>query len=620
MSIKNINIAKRFLELSLNPVPVKVGSKIPLRKEHQTTIEKEEIDSYSFDEIGISTGYASLNLQALDFDTKNADDPDKYMEDFNKRVPKELFSKLVIQRTPSGGFHYIFRCEEIESSKKLARNKKGAAVIETRAVGSYIKTFPSKGYVMVQNDFSKVVTITPEERNLLMIISKQFDELYVKDTYSRFSKEDKDYFRKFPEYNKDYNIGVDLLVKHGWTVHSENNSWVNFTRPDSTSGDLHGGYNKDGFLFQTFSTAQDTFSIGRGYNNHHLYCELECNGNYKRGYAKLYEDGFGTEEEEEDDEVTLTFLSDEIEENTYLDQARKGEIPQGLSTGWSKLDNNFKLKLNSFVFILGLDNIGKSTFLSSLMVATNTLHSLKWGISSPEARNSVTRRNLIEATAGKKIVDFKDSPAKYSMLLKESRDNFFIINNKKHWTIDEILEKGKILYEQYKIDFLLIDPFSFYAGSGEYGTDNGVLSKIRVFVETYCSVVVVDHPYTGFTRTEKDESGYLRIPSKYDASGGNSKANRTDDFISLHRIINHTDRNIRSMMQICVGKVKDKSTGGEPHLDGEYSSLLYESRKGFIGYWDDSGNNPMYEAMMSKKGVRDQMKGNVPTVTPEEAF
>lgn len=609
-------IAKRLIDLELNPVPVEKGTKTPLRKKHYSPITKNEVKDFDFEEIGISTGYSSLNLQALDFDTKNTEDPDEYMDEFNSRIPSALFDKLVIQKTPSGGFHYIFRCDEIESSQKLARNKKGEGIIETRALNSYIKCFPSKGYEMVQGDFTKIQIISESEKRFLFNISKQLDALYLKDIYKRYSKEDIDYLKKFSDYNKDIDVGIDLLLKAGWTKHSENKNWINFTRPNSKSGDLHGGYNKEGFVFQVFSTAQDVFVTGRGYNNHHLFCELECGGNYKKGYAILYEEGYGEDNVEDDeDEIFLSFLSDEVDENIYLDQLRKGEIPQGLSWGWSSLDKNFLLKRNSFYIFLGLDNIGKSVLLSSLMVATNQLHNIKWGISSPEAKTATTRRDLIEAKAGKKLV--RMSKSEYDDNFKNSRDNFFIINNKNHWSIEEILDKGRILYEQYGIDVLLIDPFSFYTGSGNFSEDNEVLSKVRVFCEKYCSVIIVDHPFTGFTRVGVDSStGYLRIPTKYEISGGNAKANRCDDFISAHRIINHPDDDIRRTMQISVQKVKDKSTGGEPHVDGSWTELIYENRNGFLGYWDENGENPMYKAMVSKLGVRAKLK----RMSAEEAF
>jgi hypothetical protein len=611
-------IAKRFLELELNPVPVRSGSKAPVRKGHHKPITVEEIKDYEFEEIGISTGYSSLNLQALDFDTKNAEDPDEYMRIFDSRVPTALADKLVIQKTPSGGFHYIFRCDEIESSQKLARNKKGEAIIETRALNSYIKCFPSKGYEMERGLFSGIQIISPEEKQFLFTVSRQLDALYLKDVYKRYSSEDIEHLKKFSDYNKDAEIGENLLKKAGWTVHSENDKWINFTRPDSGSSDLHGGYNKEGFFFQTFSTAQDSFITGKGYNNHHLFCELECGGNFKKGYAKLYEAGYGVENSEDDDsddDVFISFLSNEIDENIYLDQLRKDEISQGLSWGWGALDKNFLLKRNSFNFMLGIDNIGKSTLLSSMMASTNLLHSIKWGISSPEGKTADTRRDLMEASAGKKMKHM--SKPEYDKLFAKSRQNFHIISNDKHWSIEEILDKGRVLYEQFGIDVLLIDPFSFYAGSGNFSDDNAILSKMRVFAQKYCSVIVVDHPYTGYTRDSKNkENGYLRLPTKYDASGGNSKANRCDDFISIHRIINHPDDDVRKTMQVSVQKVKDKSTGGEPHLDGEWGELCYERRDGFLGYWDSNGDNPIYEAKVSKIGVRAKMSN----MTPEEAF
>jgi len=611
-------VIDKLVELSLNPVPVKMGTKEPAIKRHAEKLEQDELDNiyHLFEQVGISTGYASMNLEALDFDLKNTEDPEKFMHDFNKMLPQELLDKLVVQSTPSGGMHYIYRCDVIGANQKLARNEQGAATIETRGIGGYIKCAPSKGYKLTsKKTFSEIPFITEQERKFLFIIAKQKDELNVKDVRKRYSSEDLESFKKFRSYNEDPDIGIELLEKAGWTHHSTNGSWYNLTRPDSESGDLHGGYNIDDLFFQSFSTAQDTFEERRGYNNHHLFAELECDGNYKKAYALLYEQGFGEEEDEEDDEE-LSFISKAEDEDEYLEQARKGEIPLGASTGWGDLDRNLRIKEHSFVFWLGLDNIGKSTLFSSLMVASNILHGMKWGISSPESTVVVTRRNLIEAEAGAPIESFKNDKEEYERLKKKSRNAFHIIKNDKHYTIDEVLSKGKKLYQRHGIDVLLIDPFSFYSGSGNFADDTEVLSKIRVFSQNYCSVMVVDHPYTGFTRTGMGEDGYIRIPTKYDASGGNSKANRCDDFISAHRVINHPESDVRRTMQISVQKVKDKSTGGQPHIDGEYTSLIYETRNGFTGYWDSNGDNPMYQAKVARLGVKTEVR----RMSPEDAF
>jgi len=616
-------VVLKLIELSLNPVPVTRGTKEPARKGHQEVLDVSDIGKYSFEEVGISTGYASLNLEALDFDTKNVDDAEAFMKSYDNMIPKELLDKLVMQSTPSGGRHYIYRCDKIESNQKLARNKKGAATIETRGIGGYIKCAPSEGYKLVsKKTFSEIPVITEDERRLLFIVARQKDELLKKDITKKFSTEDFESFKKFKLYNQDPEIGIKLLEDHGWSYHSDNGDWYNLTRPDSKSQDLHGGYNKEGLFFQTFSTAQDTFEERRGYNNHHLFAELECEGNYKKAYALLYEAGHGSDDSDDDEEYEdeLSFVSRSENEDDYLEQARKGEISLGLTLGWRDLDEYFRLKKNSFNFLLGLDNIGKSTLLSSIMIASNVIHGYKWGISSPESSVTVTRRNLLEAEAGKEVHTYKNQPLAYQALLQKNRKSFFIMKNDDHSSIEEILNRGKKLYQKHGIDCLLIDPFSFYSGSGNFSGDNETLSKIRVFCQNYCSVLIVDHPYTGFTRNAKDEHGFIQMPTKYDASGGNSKANRCDDFISTHRIINHDDNRVRRTMQISIQKIKDKSTGGKPHIEGEYCQLIFETRDGFTGYWDTNGDNPMYTSLQAKKVIRSKVDKGVSFGTLEEAF
>lgn len=617
----NKSLITRLLQLKLNPVPVRKGTKIPLREAHQTAFQSSEIDNYNWSdlEVGISTGFSSLNLEVLDFDLKNTSNPDKFMTEYNQHIPEELLNKLVIQKTPSGGFHYLYRCDEIESNQKLARNRVGEAVIETRGVGGYIKSFPSSGYSIESKvSFSEIPYITVQERRLLFTLARQKDELLFRDNLERYSREDKDYLSKFSEYNSDPQTGIDLLEKHGWSFHSQNGVWYNMTRPGSSSGDLHGGYNQDNCFFQVWSTAQDVFQPRRGYNNHHIFAELECKGNYPQAYAKLYELYPEYKDVSLVDDSSLSFLSTYESENEYLDQARRGDIPLGNQLGWVSLDPYYRLKKNSFDYWLGVENIGKSTLISSIMVASKVLYGDKWGISSPEALAEATRKNLIEAQAGKEIKGMTSE--EYQSYLKDSRENFLIIETKEYYSVDQILEYGKVLYQKYGITYFVIDPYSFYAGSGNYALDLEMLSKIRVFCQNYCSVIVVDHTNTEFTRDRKnyDKSGYLMMPSKYDAAGGNIKVNKCDNFLCFHRIINHQDDQIERTMQISVQKIKDKSTGGKPHRLDEWSELEWDTRDGFTGYWDSDGNNPMYTAKMSKMGLK--QKEVLKPVDPMDAF
>ena len=91
------SIVRRLIELNLNPVPVKLGSKEPTRKNWTERMTLDEVDSFTFGEIGIATGYASLNLEALDFDLDKVEDPSVFMDAYNRMVPDKLLSKLVKQ-------------------------------------------------------------------------------------------------------------------------------------------------------------------------------------------------------------------------------------------------------------------------------------------------------------------------------------------------------------------------------------------------------------------------------------------------------------------------------------------------------------------------------------------
>ena len=624
-------IAREYMGYGLNPLPIAVGEKRPLNDNHNSVrLTEEDIDNYPFEAIGISTGLISGSLEAIDFDLKNADNPKLVWQAFKSKIPKELMDKLVVQRTVSGGFHLIYRCEDISASKKLAKNQEGKAVIETRGEGGLIKCFPSEGYEMLQGNFNNIPIITPEERVYIMSSAKMLNQTIIKDALKRMRSEDKKKFDKFPKYNNDSSIGIGLLENHGWKVWSEDDDWINLTRPNKDEG-ISAGYHKEGKFLFVFSSSQDHFEEERPYNNHAIFAELECEGRYDRAYAKLYKDGYGIEEakskkefekkqSKEDWEETLEsmlFLSDDIEENTYLDQARKGEVDQGLSTGFRDVDEYFRFKPNSLNIGLGYDGVGKSIFMLNMAASSHVIHDWKWGMVMPENRTAMSRRRLVEITHGRSIDSFKESPVLFDKYLQESRDAFYIISNKKHYSIRDVIEMGKRLYEQRGINALLIDPYNFFKVDGNsYSYNNEILSELRVFAEEYCAVYIMAHPSSNSPRTNLDEYGYLKPPSKYSIQGGADFPYRVDDFFVVHRIVNHTDHEVKKTMQFIVEKVKETETGGRRHDINEYTELIYEERDGFIGYWDTNGDNPMYKATKSRQGVRAQMKG----ISPKEAF
>ena len=584
--------AQELKSLGLNPVPLK--GKIAQRKGWKSSID--DIDNYEWESVGICTGSVSGGLECLDFDLKYYDEGDLLMKKFQAKVGTDLINKLVVQRTQSGGYHMLYRCEKIGPNAVLASNKKGEPIIETRGEGGYFVAAPSQGYELINKDFSSVPIISQVERNKLFSAAHLLDEeVFVKVNEKRIEGE---HFDKFPDYNNDPKVGIDLLESNEWTFCREDGDWQEFTRPGKSFG-VSAGYNMEGCFFYVH-TSSTVFKERTVYNNIDLFAIFECNGDYRVAYAKLYEEGYGIEEEREDDFesslLTMSFISTPSEEEESLKQAAEGSVEQGLSTGWEALDQYYLLKRNSLDFSVGYEGVGKSYMMSSLQAASNVQHGWKWGIIAPENKASMNRRRLMEAHSGMSIKYLGMNQKIYNKYLKIANDNYFIVKAKKHYSILEAIKMGKRMFEEYGIDALLIDPWNFFRVEGNaYDYTNRVLSELRIFTDNYCSTFVMAHPNSETTRSNMDKDGFLKPPTQYHIQGGANFAYRVDNFFGTHRIKNHPDEEVRRTMQWIQYKIKEYETGGKEHDKDDYTALEYKMQNNFIGYWDMYGNNPMYK-------------------------
>jgi hypothetical protein len=117
------------------------------------------------------------NLECIDIDTKNLDEetsPDKFYDQLVEMVPLDIWSKLVVQETPSGGKHFLYRCTEVGKNQHLAKSKAGKPIIETRGQGGYVLIEPSEGYKVVEGELSAIQELLPQEREQLFSICRTF--------------------------------------------------------------------------------------------------------------------------------------------------------------------------------------------------------------------------------------------------------------------------------------------------------------------------------------------------------------------------------------------------------------------------------------------------------------
>lgn len=170
--------------------------------------------------IGIICGLVSLNLEGLDFDLKN--DPTKTIEQqFRSRIPEDLLRRLIVVKTPSGGYHYIYRCPgtKIDGNLQLAWHTDGTIIIETRGEGGYLATHVSD-YQVIQGTFDvlrmtwDIPEITPQEREFLLETARSLN---------RNLKQTKPFSYKDPaitRFNEEFDI-IPVFEKHNWSVVEE---------------------------------------------------------------------------------------------------------------------------------------------------------------------------------------------------------------------------------------------------------------------------------------------------------------------------------------------------------------------------------------------------------------
>lgn len=154
--------------------------------------------------LGIFCGLVSGNLEAFEFD-----DSASVYQAFKDAATVAGLADVVerieagyLERSPSGGVHWLWRSAEIGRNTLLAKRRKRAeerrrlpdgtpdphdawqVLIETRAAGGYVIVAPSYGtvhpsgqsYCLLRGGFATITEITPEERADLFALARSFDQ------------------------------------------------------------------------------------------------------------------------------------------------------------------------------------------------------------------------------------------------------------------------------------------------------------------------------------------------------------------------------------------------------------------------------------------------------------
>lgn len=267
--------------------------------------------------ICVLTGAVSLNLEMMDFDNEG-ELFDRWRELVLAAAP-ELFGRLVVESSQSGGRHVVYRCEvPVPGNRKLAQRmvetpdiepvviggkrfvprKVGdrfqvtLTLIETRGEGGLFLCAPTTGYILEQGTFENLPVLTADEQAVLIEAARSLTEIVPPVETMNFGAANG---RPGDDFNSRGDVR-QLLRRHGWTLFlpGENEHWCRPGKQRGCSATL-----KDN-VFYVFSSNAAPFEPDKGYAPFSLYTLLEHDGDFAKAASTLRTEGYGGDDSDVD--------------------------------------------------------------------------------------------------------------------------------------------------------------------------------------------------------------------------------------------------------------------------------------------------------------------------------
>lgn len=296
-----------LLAAGVSIIPVRdkqIGDKPPktpyyLWKQYQSRrIELDELwhqmEEHATTAIAIICGAVSGNLEAIDIDVKNWAGIDARLFEAIREVYPDLFARLRIHSTPSGGFHILYRVDRptgIGNQKLATASSSTQAGIETRGEGGYIVAPPSLGYKVYRD--VPIPMITWEQRESLIGLARSLDEKIKVIAPPAVERKKADYYDENPfEHYNNSSEGERILLDNGWSQEkSKSTSHRYYIRPGKTSG-ISASFRLSSRIFYIFTTSTQ-LEAEKGYHPATVLALLRFNGDKLATYRYLVEQGFG---------------------------------------------------------------------------------------------------------------------------------------------------------------------------------------------------------------------------------------------------------------------------------------------------------------------------------------
>lgn len=277
----------------------------------QKIITKEELwlqmERANTSAVAMVCGTVSGNLEVIDVDVKYKPGVDAQLFSDLKELYPQIYSRLRIHRTPSGGYHIPFRIagHAAPGNTKLARREKSeqellaepkpktVCYIETRGEGGYVAAPPSLGYEVIKNQ--PIPELSWEERTAIVTLCTTYNEQIVVEKPPAQTQREASYYDETPfeHFNRACDP-VQLLTQFGWQFIKHSGAYLWFSRPGaSRATDVHASFNTEKRFYYIFSTNASGLDSDRAYLPSTVYALLGFQADKQRAYASLVQQGYG---------------------------------------------------------------------------------------------------------------------------------------------------------------------------------------------------------------------------------------------------------------------------------------------------------------------------------------
>lgn len=247
--------------------------------------------------IGIICGELSDNLLTIDFDAHNKQPIKDIFREYNNCEQMKYLIKsnqIGVYKTPSGGYHLYFHCEQPRKGQELARWEDNQVMIETRGHGQYAAAFPSAGYTKIAGaDVFNLSKLDDDVVDYLLERATTFSQIVTpKEVNTGDNKEKRQWPDKFDDSkpigkfnNEGADIAKELLQQAGWQLvpfrANQQSNIEYFTRPNKSIEDgISASFGHYFNMFYCFTKNGLPFEEGKGYSPFEVLRILKFNGDF----------------------------------------------------------------------------------------------------------------------------------------------------------------------------------------------------------------------------------------------------------------------------------------------------------------------------------------------------